>query len=144
MSRSRYECTITVTTGAGFTLTTTEVVDANSPEQAKELAVAARESRYHDGATTDDVTDASPFVTLTFSDGTQLPTRPSVIENVIGITAYGELVVRDSDLGSPYALTTCCQASAKGSTDAIVCRSCYTEVSSELGGPIEPDHTVVR
>lgn len=30
--------------------------------------------------------------------------------------------------GIAYYLTPCCNASGKGSMDAIVCRSCYTEV----------------
>ncbi|MGW0022025.1 hypothetical protein ACWDUD_27240 [Rhodococcus sp. NPDC003382] len=35
--------------------------------------------------------------------------------------------------GTAYHLTPCCDASAKGSMDSIVCRSCYQQVSPMYG-----------
>ena len=41
--------------------------------------------------------------------------------------------------GSEYlvGLTKCCNSTAKGSEDGIVCRRCYSECDPMLGGPIE-------
>lgn len=45
--------------------------------------------------------------------------------------------VTTPDSGTFY-ITECCDASAKGSDDGIVCRSCSDEVDSRLGGTPEP------
>lgn len=41
--------------------------------------------------------------------------------------------------GIIYPLTVCCQASAKGSMDSIVCRKCYREVDSCFGAAWRKD-----
>lgn len=71
------------------------------------------------------------------------PMSPDIL--VLGLDAEGYVVVRAH--GMDYALTACCQASAKGcgpySDDDegyIGCRACYAEVDPKLGG--EPDPIV--
>lgn len=61
----------------------------------------------------------------------------SIKTNVIDPRSGGVLAV-DHEVGIAYPLTTCCEATAKGSGDAIVCRACYVEVPDAFGGCYTP------
>jgi hypothetical protein len=66
---------------------------------------------------------------------------PKYLANdIVGITEYGDLVVRSTDstipAGQYEGLTGCCGATAKGCDGYIGCRFCYREVDSMLGAPL--------
>jgi hypothetical protein len=55
------------------------------------------------------------------------------MHNILGRALRTGYLVAQND-GMRYFLTDCCQASAKGSMDAVVCRACYREVDDAYGG----------
>lgn len=57
--------------------------------------------------------------------------------NVIDPRSGGVLAV-DHEVGIAFPLTPCCEASAKGSGDGIVCRACYAWVPESFGGCYTP------
>ena len=76
-------------------------------------------------------------VRVTLEDGTSVLVPPSVTPNFLGIDSSGNLVYRETE--APFAgelmfLTWCCGATGKGADVGVVCRHCYREVDSHLGG----------
>lgn len=64
-----------------------------------------------------------------------------LVKDMVGITEYGDLVVRFQypydTKGRPYlGLTSCCAMDAKGCDGYIGCRGCYREIDGSLGAPL--------
>lgn len=64
-----------------------------------------------------------------------------VASDMVGITEYGDLVVRyqypyDTKGRNYLGLTSCCGADAKGCDGYTGCRWCYREIDSSLGAPL--------
>ncbi len=86
------------------------------------------------------------MTTFRFADGSARDLTPTDGLTVLGLDADGYVVVRLTELARQrnqpfvmdYALTACCQASAKGCDGYIGCRACYAEVDPKLGGPPDP------
>jgi len=71
-----------------------------------------------------------------------------LIKDIVGITEYGDFVVRsDSPIipaGQYEGLTACCGATAKGCDGYIGCRYCYREIEPMLGGPLRDSDIYLR
>lgn len=79
--------------------------------------------------------------TYRFTDGSTRTLAHDDAMTVLGLDAEGYVVVRWSEstgFTMEYALTACCQASAKGCDGYIGCRACYAEVDPKLGGDPDP------
>lgn len=64
-----------------------------------------------------------------------------VVSDMVGITEYGDLVVRyqypyDTKGRNYLGLTSCCGADAKGCDGYTGCRWCYREIDPSLGAPL--------
>ena len=64
-----------------------------------------------------------------------------VASDMVGITEYGDLVVRyqypyDTKGRNYLGLTSCCGADAKGCDGYTGCRWCYREIDPLLGAPL--------
>lgn len=83
----------------------------------------------------------SNIVTITFADGNSRDVPATIVEDVRGLDADGDLVI-DSGMNAgdePYLipLTPCCHATGKGSGGSptgVVCRACYRTVDDKFGG----------
>lgn len=84
-------------------------------------------------------------IIVTFEDGTERLLDTRLSDRVVGLDTDGDLLVPLGDGiifgdGTPYlvALTWCCYASVKGSTNSptgVVCRACGRFVAAKYGGP---------
>ena len=64
-----------------------------------------------------------------------------VVSDMVGITEYGDLVVRyqypyDTKGRNYLGLTSCCAMDAKGCDGYTGCRWCYREIDPSLGAPL--------
>jgi hypothetical protein len=87
------------------------------------------------------------MVAIELANGTLIEVVAGIAEEVRGIDAEGYILVRGGDLDGGewlYALTKCCQASAKGCGDGTTaCRSCYHEIPEHLGSPFYAEDIAV-
>jgi hypothetical protein len=65
------------------------------------------------------------------------------VKDLVGIDEWGNIIIREPEgniegnlAGTLTALTSCCNATAKGCDGYIGCRSCYREIESSLGAPL--------
>lgn len=89
--------------------------------------------------------DPTVAVELTLTDGRLIHVRSVIAKRVRGVDADGDPLVplgetdnpiRDEDGEYLIPLTTCCQASGKGSGSGtgVVCRHCHQQVDAKYGG----------
>jgi hypothetical protein len=79
-------------------------------------------------------------VRVYLEDGSHTLVPQSEVQNLVGITEYGDLIVRTDEpifkIGEYLGLTSCCGATAKGCDGYVGCRICYDECDSALGAPL--------
>jgi len=79
-------------------------------------------------------------VRVYLEDGSHTLVPQSEVENLVGITEHGDLIVRTDEpifkIGEYLGLTSCCGATAKGCDGYVGCRICYDECDSALGAPL--------
>jgi hypothetical protein len=79
-------------------------------------------------------------VRVYLEDGSHTLVPQTEVQNLVGITEYGDLIVRTDEpifkIGEYLGLTSCCGATAKGCDGYVGCRICYDEVDSALGAPL--------
>lgn len=71
-----------------------------------------------------------------------------VAPDMVGITEYGDLIVKSNDPIIPrdryLGLTSCCGMDAKGCDGYIGCRGCYREIDPMLGAPMRESDIYLR
>lgn len=82
-------------------------------------------------------------VDVLMTDGSIHSVNRDILPLLRGVSAEGYLVVADTFVNTAdgeylYGLTSCCNATAKGNEDGVVCRSCYELVDDALGGEMKP------
>lgn len=79
-------------------------------------------------------------VRVYLENGEYVLVAKNLVSDMVGITEYGDLIVRSTDpiipAGQYEGLTRCCGATAKGCDGYIGCRFCYREVDSMLGASL--------
>ena len=79
-------------------------------------------------------------VRVYLEDGSHTLVPQSEVQNLVGVTEYGDLIVRTDEpifkIGEYLGLTSCCGATAKGCDGYVGCRICYDECNSALGAPL--------
>jgi hypothetical protein len=79
-------------------------------------------------------------VRVYLEDGSHTLVPQSEVQNLVGVTEYGDLIVRTDEpifkIGEYLGLTSCCGATAKGCDGYVGCRICYDECDSALGAPL--------
>jgi len=79
-------------------------------------------------------------VRVYLEDGSHTLVPQSEVQNLVGITEHGDLIVRTDEpifkIGEYLGLTSCCGATAKGCDGYVGCRICYDECDSALGAPL--------
>ena len=78
-------------------------------------------------------------VRVFLEDGSYVLVPRHSVSDIVGVTEYGDLVVRPSadeswiPAGRYLGLTGCCGATAKGCDGYVGCRDCYEEIDPRLG-----------
>lgn len=81
-------------------------------------------------------------VRVYLEDGSYVLVPRHSLSDIVGVTEYGDLVIRPSKEESwipadkYVGLTGCCGATAKGCDGYTGCRACYDEVDSRLGATL--------
>ena len=87
-------------------------------------------------------------VRVYLEDGSHTLVPQSEVQNLVGITEYGDLIVRTDEpifkIGEYLGLTSCCGATAKGCDGYVGCRICYDECDSALGAPLRDSDIYLR
>lgn len=94
--------------------------------------------------------DTQQRTLITLDDGETVAVRSDKTADFIGIDADNTLLFVDPELSNStrgpfiYALTDCCQASAKGCDGYTGCRACYDEIDPSYGGMFTDADIVAR
>jgi hypothetical protein len=87
-------------------------------------------------------------VRVYLEDGSHTLVPQSEVQNLVGVTEYGDLIVRTDEpifkIGEYLGLTSCCGATAKGCDGYVGCRICYDECDSALGAPLRDRDIYLR
>ena len=87
-------------------------------------------------------------VRVYLEDGSHTLVPQSEVQNLVGITENGDLIVRTDEpifkIGEYLGLTSCCGATAKGCDGYVGCRICYDECDSALGAPLREGDIYLR